>query len=179
MRKKTDYCYVYRLTHIPTGKYYIGVRSYWKNQQQLPWEDLGHHYFTSSTVVRPLYQSRPQDFQSKIIGVFPTYPKAWLFEQRLLKRCGVPFNPKFFNASVVTVQGIVTRLGTIPLSIHKLDKLPVKNLRDFSRPRLPLEISVKSYVLNKVEKLNRQQKRNAFYAKERKRCADTWSTRPW
>lgn len=55
--------YVYRLTDIVNGKRYIGVRT----ASGCDPADLGVKYFTSSKVVRYLFQSNPQRFKKQII----------------------------------------------------------------------------------------------------------------
>ena len=113
-----DFYYVYRVTHLPTSKHYIGSRSSKHNIH--PEHDIGKQYFTSSIEVRKLFKARPQDFRVKIVRVYHLrYEQAWLFEQRLLRKLNVPNNPKIFNKAVTTSQGTLTRSGTIPRPIPK------------------------------------------------------------
>ena len=47
--------YIYKVTNITTGQFYIGQRSSYTGS---PEDDFGVHYFTSSKVVRPLFKTR-------------------------------------------------------------------------------------------------------------------------
>lgn len=94
--------YVYRVTQKSTGKHYIGSR-----KANDVGDDLGKVYFTSSRIVRPLFQSNPNEFDVKIIRRFLDYKTALLFEHRLLQRVGVPQNPLFFNKSRMSKEHIL------------------------------------------------------------------------
>ncbi len=107
-----DYHYVYRVTHIPTGKHYIGSRT--SRQNRHPHEDLGKHYWTSSTEVRQLFKARPRDFLIKIIRVYHLNPQqARQFEQRLIVRCNAIVDDRFFNKAVVLQEKLYKNDGTI------------------------------------------------------------------
>ena len=157
--------YVYRLTHLTAVSdepiYYVGVRTFKRSQTPFPWEDIGKRYFTSSPRVRALFQARPQDFDIKIIGIFPTYKRAWLFEQRLLQRCGVPFNPLFFNQAVATAHGLMTRRGTV--SLWAMNHLPIKNAQEFAMPRPPVSIGLTAYKTRMVRHMLQLQKQAKKY----------------
>src|SRR5574344_1794751 len=56
--------YIYKVTNIITGQYYIGQRS---NYTGSPEEDLGKHYFTSSKVVKPLFMNNTSEWQKEIL----------------------------------------------------------------------------------------------------------------
>jgi hypothetical protein len=90
------YYYVYHLKHLPTNCYYIGSRK----SQQIPNLDLGSRYYSSSRIIKKEYQTNPQDFAIKIVRTFDDYKSALLFEHKLLRRCGVPYNLKLFNRCV-------------------------------------------------------------------------------
>src|SRR5574344_680600 len=56
--------YIYKVTNIITGQFYIGQRS---NYTGTPEEDLGIHYFTSSKVVRPLFKNNTSEWKKEIL----------------------------------------------------------------------------------------------------------------
>src|SRR5574344_2496785 len=56
--------YIYKVTNIITGQFYIGQRS---NYTGTPEEDLGIHYFTSSKIVRPLFKSNTSEWKKEIL----------------------------------------------------------------------------------------------------------------
>ena len=56
--------YIYKVTNIITGQFYIGQRS---NYTGAPEDDLGFHYFTSSKIVRPLFKSNTSEWQKEIL----------------------------------------------------------------------------------------------------------------
>src|SRR5574344_3115412 len=56
--------YIYKVTNIITGQFYIGQRS---NYTGTPEEDLGIHYFTSSKIVRPLFKNNTSEWKKEIL----------------------------------------------------------------------------------------------------------------
>lgn len=56
--------YIYKVTNIITGEFYIGQRSSYKGA---PEEDLGIHYFTSSKIVAPLFKSNTSEWKKEIL----------------------------------------------------------------------------------------------------------------
>lgn len=56
--------YIYKVTNIITGQFYIGQRSSYKGT---PEEDLGIHYFTSSKVVKPLFKNNTSEWKKEIL----------------------------------------------------------------------------------------------------------------
>src|SRR5574344_1552594 len=56
--------YIYKVTNIITGQFYIGQRSSFDGT---PEEDLGIHYFTSSKVVRPLFKNNTSEWKKEIL----------------------------------------------------------------------------------------------------------------
>ncbi len=103
------YNYVYRLTHKATNMYYVGSRA----SNLPPEQDLGIRYFTSSAIVKPIYKESPHEFTCKVLQVFPTYLRACRYEHKLLNKCQVPFNPRFYNRSCLDHRGVVTQTGII------------------------------------------------------------------
>src|SRR5574344_1771659 len=56
--------YIYKVTNIITGQFYIGQRS---NYTGSPEDDLGIHYFTSSKIVRPLFKNNTSEWKKEIL----------------------------------------------------------------------------------------------------------------
>src|SRR5574344_1908977 len=56
--------YIYKVTNIITGQFYIGQRSSFEGT---PEDDLGIHYFTSSKVVRPLFKNNTSEWKKEIL----------------------------------------------------------------------------------------------------------------
>ena len=56
--------YIYKVTNIITGQFYIGQRSSYTGA---PEDDFGVHYFTSSKVVRPLFKNNTSEWQKEIL----------------------------------------------------------------------------------------------------------------
>lgn len=79
---RVDYSYLYKITHKPTGLYYIGAR-YSRKLNKPPEEDFLHDYFTSSTAMqRLLFLNSPEEFEWELTP----WPKGTIKveEQRLL-----------------------------------------------------------------------------------------------
>src|SRR5574344_623907 len=64
MTKLKNKGYIYKVTNIITGQFYIGQRSSYKCT---PEEDLGKHYFTSSKIVKPLFMNNTSEWQKEIL----------------------------------------------------------------------------------------------------------------
>src|SRR5574344_1467829 len=64
MTKLKNKGYIYKVTNIITGEFYIGQRSSYKG---LPEDDLGFHYFTSSKIVRQLFKNNTSEWQKEIL----------------------------------------------------------------------------------------------------------------
>ena len=56
--------YIYKVTNIITGQFYIGQRSSYIGS---PEDDSGAHYFTSSRYVRSLFKSNTSEWQKEIL----------------------------------------------------------------------------------------------------------------
>ena len=57
--------YIYKVTNITTGEFYIGQRSAYRCGT--PEDDLGIHYFTSSKIVKPLFMNNTSEWKKEII----------------------------------------------------------------------------------------------------------------
>lgn len=69
---------VYRTTHIPTSKFYIGVHST---------EDINDGYMGSGILIRRLVESRPsKEFVKEILHEFNTREEAYQKEQELVSQ---------------------------------------------------------------------------------------------
>lgn len=64
MTKLKNKGYIYKVTNIITGQFYIGQRSSYKG---LPEEDLGVRYFTSSDIVKPLFKNNTSEWKKEIL----------------------------------------------------------------------------------------------------------------
>src|SRR5574344_811256 len=64
MTKLKNKGYIYKVTNIISGKFYIGQRSSYKGT---PEEDLGIHYFTSSKIVKPLFKNNTSEWKKEIL----------------------------------------------------------------------------------------------------------------
>src|SRR5574344_1374442 len=64
MRKLKNKGYIYKITNIITGQFYIGQRSSYKCT---PEDDLGIHYFTSSEIVKPLFMNNTSEWKKEIL----------------------------------------------------------------------------------------------------------------
>ena len=56
--------YIYKVTNIITGQFYIGQRSKYIGE---PEDDLGVHYFTSSKYVKPLFRNNTSEWKKEIL----------------------------------------------------------------------------------------------------------------
>src|SRR5574344_1011272 len=57
--------YIYKVTNITTGQFYIGQRSAYRSGT--PEEDLGIRYFTSSKIVAPLFKNNTSEWKKEIL----------------------------------------------------------------------------------------------------------------
>jgi hypothetical protein len=64
MTKLKNKGYIYKVTNIITGQFYIGQRSSYTGS---PEDDLGVHYFTSSRYVRPLFKNNTSEWEKEIL----------------------------------------------------------------------------------------------------------------
>lgn len=86
--------YTYRITCIPTGQSYYGVR-YAKNCDPL---DLWVSYFTSSTLVHKLIKYHgPEQFIVEVRKTFKSKEKACYWEHEVLRRLNAMNNPMWIN----------------------------------------------------------------------------------
>lgn len=86
--------YVYKVTFLPTGQYYIGYRG---SKNATP-SDLFETYFTSSKVIARLINDHGVDnFAKEILAEFDTGVDAYNYEQQLLRDHNVESNPQMLN----------------------------------------------------------------------------------
>lgn len=100
---KTKHHYVYRITNKRLKKHYYGVRSC----SCLPIEDLGIHYFSSSTDEKFIKDQKdhPEDYKYKIIKEFENRKDAEYFEKYLHTKFDVSANEHFYNKCMSTLMG--------------------------------------------------------------------------
>ena len=86
--------YTYLLKHIPTNRYYYGVRFSKKCKP----EDFWKTYFTSSTKIKGLIKKYgKKSFIFQIRKIFKTVDQARNWEHKVLKRMKVIFRDDFLN----------------------------------------------------------------------------------
>jgi hypothetical protein len=100
------YHYTYWITNIKLQKHYIGVRT----SKIPPIHDIGIKYFSSSSdkEFKKDQKDNPQDYDYKIIGLFPTREEASMNEVELHETYNVGKNPRFYNLCKVTSIGFDT-----------------------------------------------------------------------
>lgn len=86
--------YTYHLFHIPTQKSYYGSR-FAKGCHP---NDLWVKYFSSSPVIKDLINKYGKDsFSVKVRKVFDCPIKCQHYENKVLRRLGVPYNENWYN----------------------------------------------------------------------------------
>ena len=100
------YHYTYWITNTKLQKHYIGVRT----SKIPPIHDIGIKYFSSSSdkEFKKDQKDNPQDYDYKIIGLFPTREEASMNEVELHETYNVGKNPRFYNLCKVTSIGFDT-----------------------------------------------------------------------
>lgn len=103
MKTITHTSFVYKWTHLPTGKWYIGSRT-----------AKGCHpedgYITSSKLVKPLVENNPEEWQREILHTGT--PEAMLnLEAALLEEFDAKNNPLSYNQH--NGDGKFTRTGVV------------------------------------------------------------------
>lgn len=95
--------YTYKITDLKTGRSYIGVRSC----EGWPIDDLGVHYFSSSTDKKFLNEQKrnPDKFEYSVINIFDTREKANKDEIFLHNLYNVGEDSKFYNKCKATTTG--------------------------------------------------------------------------
>lgn len=84
--------YVYLIQDLETGKRYIGSRI----AKGCDPSDLGVTYFTSSSIVRPLFVANPARF-SKVIVATGSVEYIIDLEKKLIDDCGAVFSDDYYN----------------------------------------------------------------------------------
>jgi hypothetical protein len=98
-----SYHSTYWITNTKLHKHYIGVHT----SKLPPIHDLGIKYFSSSLdkEFKKDQKDNPQDYEYKIIGLFPTREEASLNEIELHETYGVGKNTRFYNRCKSTTTG--------------------------------------------------------------------------
>lgn len=96
--------YTYKITNVKTNKSYIGVRT----SKELPFEDIGIKYFSSSTDKDFISEQKnyPENFIYEVINTFDNRTDALMDEVRLHDIYDVCKNPQFYNLSKQTSNGM-------------------------------------------------------------------------
>jgi len=88
--------FTYLVKHIPTNRYYYGVRF----RKKCHPNDLWTKYFTSSKKVKGLIRKYgKKSFQFEIRKIFKTAEQAKVWEHKVLKRLKVVYKDNFLNQS--------------------------------------------------------------------------------
>jgi hypothetical protein len=110
--ENTTRAYLYRWTHIPSGKWYVGSRT-----------SVGAHpedgYYCSSKEVKPMILSNPQEWSREVLAVgSPLYIRE--LENKFLSSVGAAKDPMSFNKT--NADGKFHRTG-VTVSDETKDKL--------------------------------------------------------
>ncbi len=108
--------YTYLITHVSSGKRYIGKRSSYIE----PEEDLGIKYFSHSTdkIFMKDQKQNPQNYNYEITGRFTTEKLALSYEIWLHAKYKVASNLKFFNLAEQTSNGFISNNG---IPVYQID----------------------------------------------------------
>jgi hypothetical protein len=92
--------YVYKITNIITGKFYIGVRYGHIKFNRLPKEDIGIYYKSSSTYVRDAIAKYGETaFVYEILYEYGNIDVCYWYEQLLIRECAK--NPRCMNRKYI------------------------------------------------------------------------------
>ena len=99
----TKHHYVYRITNKKLNKHYYGVRSC----SYEPANDLGTHYFSSSTDKEFMRDQKehPENYKYKIVKEFNNRKDAEYYEKFLHEKFNVTVNEHFYNKCKSTLMG--------------------------------------------------------------------------
>lgn len=143
--------YVYRITNIKLNKHYYGVRSTKIN----PSDDIGFHYFSSSTDTDFLYEQRenPTNFKYKVIKTFNTRKDANAFEVKIHNKFDVAANESFYNLAKATSSGF-TRSGLKPWNAGKKGIYSEETLKKISESSTGRKFSKETKELLSKQRVN-------------------------
>jgi hypothetical protein len=93
--------YTYLIKFLPTGQLYYGLRTKNVKLNRLPEDDLMLHYKTSSKHIQALIKEHGiESFEWEIRRKFEDTQKAVKWEPKVLRRCKVLHNDKWFNMNI-------------------------------------------------------------------------------
>jgi len=93
--------YTYLIKFKSTGQVYYGLRFKNVRLRRAPEDDLMHHYTTSSDQINALIKEHGLDaFEWEIRKTFNSEEAAMLWENKVLRRCKVLHNDKWFNQNI-------------------------------------------------------------------------------
>lgn len=147
---KTKHHYVYRITNKRLKKHYYGVRSC----SCLPVEDLGIHYFSSSTDEEFMKDQKehPEDYKYKVIKEFDNRKDAENMEKYLHEKFNVAANEHFYNKCKSTLMGFSVE-GT-----HWTEEHHKKMEKTFEYYKLPYEERYSPEMIEEIKKAMRKPK---------------------
>ncbi len=99
-----EYHYVYLIEEIDTSKKYIGVRTC---ENRLPVDDIGHHYFSSSTNNEFIANQRknPLNYRYIVLEELLTRKEAMIYENRIHHEKDVGGNNSYYNRINAPING--------------------------------------------------------------------------
>jgi hypothetical protein len=93
--------YTYLIKFKPTGQVYYGLRFKNVRLNRTPEDDLMHYYTTSSDQINSLLKEHGLEaFDWEVRKTFKTQEDAMLWESKVLRRCKVLHDTKWFNQNI-------------------------------------------------------------------------------
>lgn len=158
--------YTYHLYHKPTDKHYYGSR-FGKGCHP---SDLWVKYFTSSPIIKNLIKTYGKDsFIVKVRKIFDCPIKCQKYENKVLKRLGVPYNKKWYNRHYGHVYHYECQSngGKELARKRKLDENLDKHIRE-SAKKGALKSSLKKDTLEYKQKRSKAGKKGGMSRSEKK-----------
>jgi hypothetical protein len=159
MKNITHYSFVYKWTHLPTGKWYIGCRT-----------AKGCHpddgYITSSKLVNPLIQANPEEWQREILHI-GTPEEILNLEVVLLKESDAKNNSMSYNQH--NGDGKFTRTGVaVPLETRLKQSESIKKIHPGKGKPSPNKGKIASEETRKKQSLAKIGKKRPPFSQETK-----------
>lgn len=142
--------YTYRITHVPSGKVYVGARS----SEVEPEKDLGVVYFSSSSRKDFISEQKrnPDDFEYEVLETFDSREDALVAEKTLLDISGARSGMAFLNGRKRGQLPLTSRVSSDLVSILAgLIKVARKE-RGVSQEELSERLGVGQATIMRIEK---------------------------
>lgn len=121
--------FVYKWTHKPTGKWYIGYHK----------GDINDGYICSSKIVKPMVENNPEEWERIILDT-GTKDDMYKFETSLLKGNNAKHDPMSFNKHNNDGDNLRGHKGKhidlIISNMRQLDKTQLANIFAFEKQRI-------------------------------------------